>query len=58
MLAIPGTNLLRRWISLSLIELAEALRDLDDVKKNRNEMKKENKELKVEIYQFVGPVTT
>ena len=28
-------------------ELAEALRDLDDVKKNRNEVKKENKELKV-----------
>ena len=30
-------------------ELAEALRDLDEVKKNRNELNKENKDLREKI---------
>ncbi len=41
-----ATAILKMLIS----ELAEALRDLDDVKKNRNEVKKENKELKVPVH--------
>ena len=45
---------LRRERDRAVSELAEALRDSDDVKKQGNECAKENKDLRYEFYQIYG----
>ena len=45
---------LRRERDRAVSELAEALRDSDDVKKQGNECAKENKDLRYEFYLIYG----